>query len=327
MSRVAVRRGGLVESVHRVHVAVSDGATLVRGSGDPGLRVFLRSVAKPFQSVPLVEDGVVAALGLTEEELAVTAASHSSESGHLRAARRILHACGTDEAALACGPHTPFDGTTAARLERAGAAPGRIHNNCSGKHAGMIALARHNGWPVHGYQGAGHAVQVRMAREVGRWCDVPVEEIPHGVDGCGVATFALSLADTARGFARLGRAAAERDEGPAAVVRAMTAHPWFVGGTGRLCTEIMERSDGRLLVKVGAEGMYCACAPDAGLGLALKVEDGARRASEMALVAVLEDLGLLDGQTASELHEPRARISNTRGTPVGTMATELSWSQ
>lgn len=315
---IEILRGAVVESAHAVHVAVCDAdGRLVSRLGDAERLTYYRSAAKPFQALPLVEDGVVDALGLTGEELAVCCASHEGEAAHLAAARSILAKAGAGEDDLRCGAHAPFSGAAARALVDAGETPGRIHNNCSGKHAGMLALARHRGWALADYHRAEHPVQRRMLDEVARWTGLPADGVPVGVDGCGVPCFAVPLHAMAASFARFARAA--HDGRPAAeVVAAMTGHPFMVGGTDRACTKVMERTGPRAFVKLGAEGVYGGGLPDEGLGFAIKVEDGARRAVEAALVRVLDALGLLDDDDRTALAafaEPVVR--NTRGEAVG----------
>ncbi|MDX1674682.1 MAG: asparaginase, partial [Longimicrobiales bacterium] len=284
--RVEVMRGGVIESVHDVDVAVVRAGEVVACAGDVDRSAFVRSAVKPFQALPLVEDGVMERFGLGPEELALACASHSGEPGHVDVARSTLRKVGVPESALACGAHPPFDDDARRRLEAAGEEPGRIHNNCSGKHAGMLALAVAHDWPTEGYQAEDHPVQARMRAEIERWTAVDRSEIATGVDGCGVVTFSLPVAGLARAFAGLAAAAVAGEPGPAAVVGAMAAHPFLVGGTDRLCTRLMEATDGRVIAKVGAEGVYGALTRG-GLGIGLKARDGAKRAAEVALLGVL----------------------------------------
>jgi L-asparaginase II len=319
VSRVDVWRGPIVESTHRVHVAVvgADGG-LRAGSGDTARVTFARSAIKAFQTLPLIEDGAAARYGLGDREIALCCASHSGEPHHVDGVRAMLARIGLEETALECGPHPPFHGPSAKALADGGERPGRIHNNCSGKHAGMLALACFHGWPVVGYNRADHPVQQRMLEEVARWTDVPEDEIPTGVDGCGVVTFGLSLESMAGAFARLSAAARKGGTPAAAVLGAIKACPECVAGTDRLCTDLLRAVDGRIVAKTGAEGVYCAAVPGAELGIALKVEDGGRRASEPSLIAVLRSLGLLSDREVDRLSgyaEPEIR--NTRGEVVG----------
>lgn len=369
-SVVEVLRGAVVESRHRVSVAVVDADGVLRAaSGDAGLVVFARSAVKPFQVLSLVEEGLAERFGFGAEELALACASHSGEARHVELARRMLAKLGLDETALACGAHAPFHDASARELRRSGRAPTRLHNNCSGKHAAMIALAVGHGWPVAGYHEQQHPVQQRMLEVMSAWSDVPLAEIGVGVDGCGVATFALPLDRLAHAFARLAHAARPvrparparpvrpvrpdgapsgkgaagtdvsadvsastgaggADAGASAAARrvydAMVDHPELVGGTGRLCTLLMRAADRRLVAKVGAEGVYCAAVPGAGVGIALKVEDGAKRAAEPALLAVLSALGVLDAEALAPLQsfvEPA--VENTRREQVGVLRARI----
>jgi L-asparaginase II len=309
----------MVESVHRVHVAVADAAGRLRAhAGDARRRCWARSAIKPMQAVPLVEDGVVERYRFADRELALCCGSHSGEARHVETAAAMLRRVGLEEDALACGGHEPFDAAAAEALRAAGRRPGRLHNNCSGKHAGMLALARRHEWPTAGYHEADHPVQRRMLDELVRWTGLAREDVPVGVDGCGVATFGLGVDALARGFARFGAAARGGQPGPARVLLAMTKWPDYVAGSGRLCTRLLGVSAGRIVAKVGAEGVYAVCVQGAELGIALKVEDGARRASEPALLAVLRALGLLSDDEVGELAAfVSPEVRNTRGERVG----------
>jgi L-asparaginase II len=314
-----------VESRHRVSVAVCDASGLLRARcGDTDLVMYARSAIKPLQALPVVEDGAADRFELTSAELALCCASHSGEPRHVEAAESILRKIGAAEEALACGPHAPFHEPSARALRAAGQEPNRLHNNCSGKHAGMLALARHHGWPLVGYQLLEHPVQQRMLNEVARWTGVAPEEILTAVDGCGVATFGAKLRDFALGFARFAAAARRGESGPVRLVAAMTRNPEYVGGSGRFCTELIHATAGRLFVKVGAEGVFLAGAPGAELGVALKVEDGAQRAAEPALIAVLRSLNLLtDDELAGLARFVEPILRNTRNEEVGVIRAAL----
>ena len=306
-------------------VAVCDASGQLRARcGDVDLVMYARSAVKPFQALPLVEDGVADRFGMTPAELALCCASHSGEPRHIDVAESLLRRIGADEAALACGPHAPYHEPSARALREARKEPTRLHNNCSGKHAGMLALARHHGWPLRDYQLLEHPVQQRMLHEVARWIEVAPEDIASAVDGCGVVTFAASLREFARGFARFAAAARRGDAGPARIVSVITRNPEYVGGSGRLCTELMRVTAGRLFVKVGAEGVYLAGAPGAELGIALKVEDGAQRAAEPALISVLRGLNLLtDDELAGLAAYVEPIMRNTRNEEVGVIRAAL----
>jgi L-asparaginase II len=296
--------------------------------GDVGRNTFYRSAAKPLQALPLVEEGVLDRFGFTDEELALCCASHEGEPAHVAGVQSMLAKTGLGTGALQCGPHPPFAEIESRALVERGQHPGRVHNNCSGKHAGMLALAVSMGWDTDDYHRIEHPVQQRMLREVARWSGVGDEDIGVAVDGCGVACFSVPLMNMAAALARFSTAVTNGG-GPGRIVSAMTSHPFMVGGTDRACTKVMERTGSRTFVKVGAEGVYVGGAPERGLGLAIKVGDGARRAVEVALVRVLTLLDLLgdaDLETLAEWVRPPVR--NTRGEVVGNLraAFDLTWS-
>jgi L-asparaginase II len=322
---VETHRGPVVESRHTVHVAVVDGdGKLVAHAGDPEILTFWRSAAKPFQTLPLVLDGAAARFELTREQLALACASHSSEPGQVALVREFLRQIGCSEGDLMCGPHRPLSETVARDYETRGVRLTAAYSNCSGKHAGMLALAKHHGWPTEFYTRIEHPVQQRCLAEVSKWADVPIERIGVAVDGCGVACFALPLRNMALAYARLGmrdpgfvmRDDASRISHPASrVVEAMLRHPELIAGAGRPCTEMMRAHPGRVIAKVGAEGVYSALLVREGLGVALKVEDGHANASALAIAVVLGELGLRP-QPESLLVRP---IANSRGEMVGEM--------
>jgi L-asparaginase II len=295
-----------VESRHRVHVAVVDGqGALVAHAGDPDFVTFWRSAAKPFQALPLVQDGAVDRFKLTGEDLALVCASHSSEPAQVARVRELLQKIGCTERDLLCGPHRPLSEAVAKDYETRGMRLTAVYSNCSGKHAGMLALAKHHGWPTEFYTRLEHPVQQRCLAEASRWTDVPKERIGVAVDGCGVACFALPLVSMASAYARL--------EGP--IRDAMLRHPELIAGEGRPCTEMMRAHPGRVITKVGAEGVYSALLVRERIGVALKVEDGHSVASALAMAAVLGELGLVP--------QPESLIArttqNSRGETVGEM--------
>ena len=299
-------RGSVVESRHQVHVAVVDAAgKLVAHAGDPDYRTFWRSAAKPFQALPLVEDGAALRFNLTRQDLALACASHSSEAAQVAGVRAFLQRIGCSERDLMCGPHRPLSDVVAKDYETRGVRLTAIYSNCSGKHTGMLALAKVHGWPTEFYARIEHPVQQRCLSSVSQYSDVPAREVGVAVDGCGVACFALPLRNMALAYTRL--------DGP--ILEAMTIHPELVAGEGRPCTEMMRAHPGRVVTKVGAEGVYSALLVREGLGISLKVEDGHSLASALAIATVLGELGL-EPQPASLLKKP---ITNSRGETVGEM--------
>jgi L-asparaginase II len=281
---VEVMRGGLTEARHRVHAVAVRGGEVVVSAGDPMLVTHLRSAAKPLQVLPVVR----ARPDLDEREIAIACASHLARPEQLDAVRSLLAKAGASEDDLECG-HEPT----------------KIEHNCSGKHAGFIALCKAEGWPVEGYRLSEHPCQRMLLDEISVAAMVDPDGIPTGVDGCGVVTFALPLARMALAFSRL----ASSEGAAAKVVSAMRAHPDLVRGPGAPDTELM-RSQPGWVAKGGAEGLLCAASPD-GLGIALKVEDGAGRAVRGGLGAFLRRLGLEPGDLGV------VTVENSRGEPVG----------
>ena len=316
---VEVTRGAQVESRHRVHAAVVDASgRWVASARDAGIVTHWRSCAKPFQVMPLLEDGGFDALGWGDDELALACASHGGEPEHVAIAQAMLESIGREEGDLACGAHEPFAQRGQVALRASAARATRLHNNCSGKHAAMLGRAHVSAWPSLGYERREHPVQQGCLAEVARWSDVAPEEIGLAVDGCGVVVFALPLHAMALAFARLGQASRDAESVPARVVHAMRSRPFLVGGSDRFDTALIEATDGRVLPKVGAEGVYSLSLVNEGIGVALKAEDGAQRAQIMAVLRVLQLLGALPAELPPRLAEfASPLVRNTRGEVVG----------
>ncbi len=316
-STVDTIRGRTVESRHRISAAVVDAdGRLVAFTGETDLVTHWRSCAKPIQVLPLIEDGGAAALGITDAEIAVACGSHNGEPRHLEVVSGLLKKAGCDVKDLACGPHPSLSPDLARAMAERGEKPRRIHSNCSGKHAAMLALARFKSWPTEGYRKPEHPVQRRMLEQVAAWTDVEAAKIGQGTDGCGVVSFALPLRNMARAYAKLGTGSSQR------VLHAIAADPFLIAGTGRLCTEVVASSKGAVFAKVGAEGVYCASIPAAGLGLALKIEDGDMDAARPALLALLEILAPGVVRVADTFRSPA--IQNTLGEEVGRLVAHVS---
>ncbi|MGI9077423.1 MAG: asparaginase [Gemmatimonadaceae bacterium] len=318
---VAVR-GATVESRHRVHAAVVDHTAAVRASArDSGIVTFWRSCAKPFQVMPWVASGGHDALGWADDELALACASHGGEPEHVAVAKKMLADAGLDEGDLACGLHEPLSRRGARMAGQSGGRISRLHNNCSGKHAAMLAFARHSKWPLLGYEKHDHPVQRAALSSVAEWTGLDEQRIPQAVDGCAVVTFALPLNAMALAFARLGRASRNGDEIPTRIVASIVARPFLIGGTDRFDTVLLEESKGSIIAKVGAEGVHCVSIPDESIGFAVKAEDGATRAQHSAVLRLLQHLGYLPGDLGSRLAcFLRAPVLNTRGEEVGSVA-------
>ena len=316
---VELTRGELVESIHRgsIVIAKADG-TLSLVLGDVEAEVYPRSSIKPLQALPLVESGADEAFHLSDEEVALACASHSGEPMHTERVAAWLKRLGLGEADLACGPHPVRYEPVWRQMVAKGEAPTRLHNNCSGKHSGFLTLAKFLGAPTAGYEHHDHPVQQAAARALADLAGVDVE-MPWGVDGCAAPNFALPLAAFARALAKFADPSAQPPRRAAAmtrIVKAMATYPELVSGTGRACAVLMRAGRGRFAVKTGAEGVYAGIVPELGIGIALKIDDGAGRASETVIAALLEKLGLLHGDAAAAALI-RPPILNTRNTIVG----------
>ena len=300
-------------------VADSDGR-LLAAAGDPDLVTFWRSAAKPFQVLPLILDGAQERFGLTEEELAIACASHSIEPFHLDAVDRFMAKTGIDESLLACGPHPPLSPEVARDVIRSGTRMTARWSNCSGKHTGLLALAKHHGWDLAGYERQGHPVQDRIQDEIEQWTGIPRNELVLAVDGCTTVCFGLPLRRMAQAYARFGVSARPEVR---TLWQAVTNHPHLIAGTKRLCTDLMTVFPGEIFAKIGAEGVYCAAIPARGVGIAIKVEDGDMSSVGMALVAVLRQVfergpaGDAVDRLDSLTEHRAGEVRTTRGALVG----------
>jgi L-asparaginase II len=317
---VVYTRGPMVESTHQVSVAVvaADGR-LVGRAGDPDFITFWRSAAKPFQLLPLIHDGGIGHFHLDREMLALACASHNAEPVHRAVGERWLKALGATEADLACGGHPSLWPALAREMIHDDIAPTPLWSNCSGNHAAMLALARLHGWPEADYAAFPHPVQQRVLESISQWTALDPEKLRWGIDGCTAASVALPLRAMARAYGALG---VSSDPGATAVREAMMAEPYLVAGADRLDTTLMEAWPGRVLAKIGAEGVYSAALPTLGLGIALKVHDGDMTAACQALVAVIEATVAKYGAAETWPLEPLDRwrttpITSTRGTTTG----------
>ena len=320
---VEVGRGDGIECTHSVDAAVVDASGRVDTAwGDVERPIFPRSAIKLVQALPLVETGAAERYGLGTVELALACASHGGEPRHIAAVRAFLARADLGEDDLECGPAAPMHEPTQRALVAAGEEPARpLHNNCSGKHAGMLLGAKAMGEPTAGYIAPGHPVQRRIAAAIAEMADCDLTQSVWAVDGCGVPTISLPLHALAMAAARIADPqllAPARRRAVEHLARAMTGEPFMVAGHERLCTEVMEASHGAILAKTGAEGVFVAAIPGLKRGLALKVRDGARRAAGVALVSILDRIGALEDEArqrlARHLDPP---ITNWSGREVG----------
>ncbi|MEP6717932.1 MAG: asparaginase [bacterium] len=327
---VEVTRGAITESRHRGHViAVEPDGGIVAHLGAPETVTFLRSSAKPHQAIPLITSGVADRFGFTEREIALACASHSGEPMHTEVAASMLKKIGLGPEALKCGTHEPFSPEETKKLRQRGEAPNVLQNNCSGKHAGMLALAVHLSAPTENYYEASHPVQLEIGKVVSQFSGIPIEDISVGIDGCGVPVFGITVKAMALMYARLVSPPNDFDEQTKAacarIVSAMTKYPELIGGSAeRLDTEMMRAAGGRLISKVGAEGVYtvgvlpCNDWPR-GFGLALKIEDGDdHRARPTVVIESLRQLGVLvDKSLEAVSRYAFFPVLNRRGDVVG----------
>lgn len=319
---VEVTRGELVESRHRGAFAVSDseGHILLHG-GDLERPVYPRSAIKPLQALALVESGAADAFGCSPAEISLACASHDGEPLHAEAVKAWLARIGLSPADLECGSHLPYHGGAAHALVRAERAPGPEHNNCSGKHSGFLSVALQLGVEPKGYIEFGHPVQQSLLGILESMSGLDLRTAPRGIDGCGIPQYALPLGNLALSMARFADPADQperRQQACARVRAAIAAEPAMIAGERRFCTKVIRATGGRALVKTGAEGVYCAAIPELGLGVALKIEDGAGRAAEVAMGALLQRLGILDEGVAETLRPIlRPTLHNRVGRAVG----------
>ncbi len=291
---VEATRGPLVESRHRGAIAIVDAGGEHRAAiGDVDRPVFPRSSVKLIQALPLVESGAADAFGYGQEELALACASHSGERSHTELARRMLETCGCADSDLECGVQVPTHRETANAIVRSGGAPSALHNTCSGKHAGFVALARHLDVDPSGYVKPDHPVQKEVAAVLAATTGATLSADMRAVDGCSIPSYAIPLERLALAFARLVTGEGQSAERAAAAQRLFDAcmrNPSLVAGTGRFCTQVMSDFSGRVFVKTGAEGVYCGAIPELGLGIAIKCEDGATRGAEAMMAGVIAAL-------------------------------------
>ena len=316
---VDIKRGGLLESRHQISaVLMHPDGTLEECWGDPKMLVFPRSAVKPLQAMALVSSGAVEKFNLTSQEIALACASHGGETMHVEGVRNWLSKVGLQTTDLECGSHWPSHQESAHRMIADGVFHQAEHNNCSGKHAGFLTLALQLGYPHKNYIQPDHPVQLRVKEVLEKSCDVELSKMEPAIDGCSVPTWAMPLENIAIGMARWGtRSKLDQEfcEASEIISKAMVLHPHLVAGQGRCCTRVLSHFKGKVLVKTGAEGVYCAAFPELGLGMALKCHDGQKRASEAGLVALIQKLDLVDEQQA-EILSP-SKIMNHNQILVG----------
>ncbi|HEX5883416.1 MAG TPA: asparaginase [Pyrinomonadaceae bacterium] len=334
---VKIKRGAITESRHRGHIVVVEpDGKIVAYLGSPENVTFLRSSAKPFQALPLLVSGAAERFGFTDREVALACASHNGEPIHTELAASMLEKIDLGPEALKCGVHEPYSVEVAGKLRLLGQSPNVLQNNCSGKHVGMLAVAKHLGAPIENYDSPESPVQKLIAETMSHFSDVPLTDIAIAVDGCGAPIFGITVKAMALGFARLVSPPPTFDkptrDACARIVRVMNSYPEIIGGTSdRLDTEIMRATPGRVISKVGAEGVYTAginpCEQwPKGLGLAIKIEDGEdKRARPTVVVETLRQLGVLADESLDAVSRYAFfPVLNRRGDVVGEVTASFS---
>ena len=317
-----VVRGEMVESRHHAAVAVVDAhGGIVHAWGDIDLPIYGRSAIKPLLAIPLIETGAADRFKLGAAEIALATASHNAEPRHVETVTAWLHRVGLGVEDLECGPHYPVREKFLHAMLRKGEEPTRAHNNCSGKHAGFLTTAVHVGEPTKGYIQFEHPVQQRLLGVLEQMSGCMLGEAPRGIDGCGIPVIAIPVANTAFAMAQMAdphHLSKERATACTRILAAMMAEPFMVAGTDRFCTQVMTAIPGKAAIKTGAEGVYCGALPEQGLGICLKVTDGAGRAAEVIMGQVLRHLGVIDEEMAETLAATLTpTVKNWAGTPTG----------
>lgn len=319
-----VYRGALAESVHYGVIAVVDGeGRIIADIGDINYITYFRSAAKPIQAMTVLDEGAGEHFKLEKDEIAIMTASHSGQAEHLAVVHKILTKIGLSESALQCGVQRPFHRPSADNLLINGQKPGVIHCNCSGKHAGMLALAQYKGYSLDKYFDINHPVQQSMLNTVAYYCDYPKDKIIIGIDGCGVPVFGLPVYNMAKAYAGLMKAEGASDNAKK-IISAMLEYPFLVAGSDRLCTVLMEKTKGKIIAKIGAEGIYCIGVRDKDMGIAVKVADGNQRPLGPIIIEVLAQLKVLDDQELSALNTlHRPGLKNMKGEIIGEIRPEF----
>jgi L-asparaginase II len=317
---VEVTRGNQVESRHRGTVAVVDGdGGTVFSLGDIEASTFPRSACKAMQALPLVESGAADTYGFGNREIALACASHSGEPEHVAVAESMLKAAGQGEPTLECGAHWSFQQGVLLDQARHIDKPNQLHNNCSGKHAGFICACCHSGHDTQGYVTFDHPLQAEIRDVMGDLTGTKLARHNAGVDGCSIPTYAVPLSALAHGFAKMASGTGigpERAKASKRIMEACMAEPFYVAGTGRTCTKLMAIAPGRIFVKTGAEGVFCAAIPEQGLGIAVKCDDGTARAADSIIAAILARF--FDGHVKAKLDAiANHTMRNWNGIAVG----------
>jgi len=307
---VEVSRGGLIESKHGIKAAVvSSSGKLIDSWGDIELPVYPRSAIKAMQALPLIESGGHENYGFTSAEIAICCASHNGEQKHVETVQNMLNKIQLEESDFECGCHWPMRAETSYQLASEGKEPNQLHNNCSGKHAGMLTLSKVLKAPHQGYIGIEHPVQERIARVMAEMCEVNYADADWSPDGCSAPTWAIPLYNLALAFAKFADPSmleSNRRQACKTIYQSVIDNPYMVAGTERYCTDVMKIFGDKVFLKTGAEGVYVAAIPEMKLAIALKCQDGATRAAESAMTALLDHVGITGSIPADQLQAYRS---------------------
>jgi L-asparaginase II len=319
---VEITRGNMVESCHRGHCVVADQTGRhIHTWGDPTRVIYPRSAIKPLQAIALIETGAADSFQIKETEIALATASHSGTTVHVKMITKWLNRIGLSDSSLECAGHNPMSRKADIDLIRAKINPWAIHNNCSGKHAGFITTALYMNEKIKGYSTSNHPVQRRLLNILSTMGSVNLSSAPRGMDGCGIPVIGMPLEALAVALARMAdpkNLDANRAEATKRVISAMISHPNLVAGPGRFDTLTMDQGSGNFVIKTGAEGVYACILPSLGLGVALKIEDGAKRAAEISMAAILNYLNVLKDL-------PESPIFNPAKEKVGVIRMQANW--
>jgi L-asparaginase II len=321
---VNVRRGELTESVHHGHIAVvNDQGTLLNFSGNPKHLTFARSTAKLLQAIPLVEAGAAEQFNLTSEEIALCCASHNGEAAHVHTVESLLTKINKKDCDLHCGPHEPYHRPTAKAMRLNNIKPSTLHNNCSGKHAGMLTVAASIGTSDAYYYKIDHPVQQMLLQTFADMCETDAASIHLGIDGCGVPVYGLSIDRLAHAFAKMGTGASmtkARSKACQTLVQSLIKHPYYLAGSERFDTLLVEVTGGRIIGKMGAEGIFCGMIPQLKLGFTVKIGDGSERALYPAVMELLLQLQQITDQEYEKLkHFHQPDVKNWRKDVIGSI--------
>ena len=322
---IHVTRGNVVENLHRGDIAIVDSnGSLIGAKGDHQKYTFMRSCAKPLQASAVLESGAASHYQLEDKEIAIMCASHYAENFHTQAVESILNKVGLKEENLILGETYSMNTAVMQCMIKDGLQRRKLYNNCSGKHAGMLALAIHKGYDIADYIGENHPVQQLMLRAVSEYCEYDADKIAIGVDGCGVPVFALPIYNMALSYAKLAdrsKRSNERRVAADAIIKAMTKYPEMIAGTGGFCSELMKHTKGRILAKLGADAVYCISLLDRKIGIAVKIENGNVDVLSCAVMEALiqlqalteEEIDLLKGfHTKENINSAKCKVGEIR---------------